>query len=58
MDMSRKESAGHYTIGIYSVERRGRRWIAYGTSWGRTEQIGVYATLAAAHVALTGEPMR
>ena len=55
--MAKKEAVGRYQIGDWSVEREGRIW--------RAESRGIcgwlclkFGTLAAAHLHLTGEPMR
>lgn len=55
MNMARKEASGSYVIGIYVVEREGNYWIAYGRDFGFRRR---FPTLAAAHLELTGEPMR
>lgn len=57
MNMARKDRAGLYQIGIWTVERRGRRWFAESECiLGRT--VLRFDTLEAAHIQLTGEPRR
>ena len=59
MTMIRKESAGDYQIGIWSVRRDGRKWLAQATGPGTvgdgsppiTYQIGIWS------VRRDGEPM-
>lgn len=54
-NMARKIALSEYQIGIYTLTKIGSRWEA--TS--RDERFSQwYKTLAAAHLALTGEPMR
>lgn len=55
MNMARKQGFGHYTIGIYEVIRNRREWIARGRDFGFEKR---FPTLEAAHLQLTGEPMR
>jgi hypothetical protein len=57
MTMLRKESAGDYQIGIWSVRREGRRWLAQATGPGTLGDGSphYYPTLAAAYLAMTGE---
>lgn len=52
--MIRKESAGDYQIGIYAVQREGRKWVATTDRLGFRKE---FPTLAAAYLELTGEPM-
>jgi hypothetical protein len=54
----RKESAGDYQIGIWSVCREGRKWLAVSTGPGTLGDGSphYYPTLRAAYLALTGEP--
>jgi len=52
MTMMRKEAAGDYQIGIWSVRREGRRWLAQSGDGSPH----YYASLHAAYLALTGEP--
>lgn len=54
MNMARKRF-GYYAIGIYEVTRSGREWIARGRDFNFEKR---FSTLAAAHLELTGEPMR
>jgi hypothetical protein len=58
--MARREAPGAYQIGIYAVERVGKLWRAHAVGPGTigTGYAGQWPTLAAAHLALTGEPMR
>lgn len=58
MSMARKDVAGEYQIGIYTVTRLARnRWEAWSTCiLGEYRQ--EFSTLAAAYLHLTGEPMR
>jgi hypothetical protein len=58
--MARKETAGEYQIGIWNVRREGRVWIAVATGPGTIGDGSPqrFPTLAAAHLALTGEPIR
>lgn len=59
-NMARKEHAGNYQIGIYSVERVGRRkWEAHAGGPGTIGDgyIGTFPTLRAAHRQITGEDM-
>ena len=61
MAMIRKESAGCYQIGIWCVERVGSRyWLATATGPGTIGDGSPqrFPTLAAAYLALTGEPLR
>ena len=60
MTMIRKESAGDYQIGIWSVRRDGRKWLAQATGPGTVGDGDPhsYPTLSAAYLALTGEPLR
>ena len=54
-NMARKEAPGFYCIGIYDVQREGTRWVARGRDFGFAQS---FPSLAAAHLQLTGEPMR
>lgn len=54
-NMTRKEAPGSYVIGIYAVEREGTRWVATTGRFGFRQS---FPSLAAAHLSLTGEPMR
>lgn len=58
--MLRKDGPGAYRIGIYEVERRGRRRHATAFAPGTIGdgKVGSFRTLAAAYLALTGEPLR
>ena len=54
-NMARKEAPGRYQIGIYSVEREGKRWRVTT----RDENFRMtFRSLAEAHRQLTGESMR
>ncbi len=58
MNMARKEAAGIYQIGIWTVERRARRkWIAEAECILGRSTIE-FTSLDAAHLQLTGEPRR
>ena len=57
VDMARREGPGEYQIGVYTVTRRGRRWEAWATG-ALGEYRKDFPSLAAAHLVLTGEPMR
>lgn len=59
-NMARREGPGAYQIGIYAVTRAGRTWTAQATGPGTIGDgfAGDFASLGAAHLALTGEPMR
>jgi hypothetical protein len=59
MSMMRKECAGHYQIGIWSVRREGARWITQATGPGTIGDgsPSYHSTLADAYEALTGERM-
>lgn len=60
MSMARKEAPGEYQIGIWCVTRIKRGvWEARATGPGTLGDGSphTYKTLAAAHLALTGEPM-
>lgn len=58
-NMARKEAPGSYVIGIWSVERKGAAWEAraFGPGTMGNGSPEIYPTLAAAHLALTGEAM-
>lgn len=58
MNMARKEGPGDYQIGIWSVRREGKQWLAQAVGPGAIGDGSphYYPTLAAAHLALTGEP--
>ena len=57
MTMMRKEAAGDYQIGIWSVRKEGRVWIAQATGPGTIgDERHLFVTLGAAYLALTGEP--
>lgn len=61
MSMARKEAPGVYQIGIWSVQRlKTRNWLATATGPGTIGDgsAQTFDTLAAAYLALTGEPMR
>lgn len=55
-NMARKEAPGLYVIGIYDVQRKHGWWIARGRDFGSERM--AFPTLGAAHLHLTGEPMR
>lgn len=57
-NMARKEGPGDYQIGIWSVRREGKQWLAQAVGPGTIGDGSphYYPTLAAAHLALTGEP--
>lgn len=59
MTMLRKECAGDYQIGIWSVRREGARWLAQATGPGTIGDGSphYYPTLSAAYEAFTGERM-
>lgn len=58
MNMARKDAPGVYQIGIWTVERRGRRkWVAEAECiLGRSTL--AFPSLDAAHLQLTGEERR
>lgn len=60
MAMIRKESAGDYQIGIWSVRRAGRAWVAQASGPGTIGDGSPqrFTTLADAYLQLTGEPLR
>lgn len=60
MSMLRKDGPGAYRVGIYEIQRQGRRWIAAAFGPGTIGDGGrtAYPTLAAAYLAITGEPLR
>lgn len=57
--MARCDQPGLWQIGIYSVERVGALWTACAVGPGTigSGHVGDFPTLAAAYLALTGEPM-
>jgi hypothetical protein len=59
-NMARPDGPGAYQIGIYHVRRQGRGWTARASGPGTLGDgfAGDFASLGAAHLALTGEPMR
>lgn len=59
-NMARREAPGVYQIGIYAVTREDKVWNARAIGPGTIGDgfVGSFATLAAAHKALTGEPMQ
>lgn len=57
-NMARKTRKGVYQIGIYAVEKTAKGWTAHAVGPGTLGDgfIATYPSLAAAHLALTGEP--
>lgn len=60
MSMARKDGPGLYQVGIYQVRRERRRWLAHAVGPGTIGDgyVGTFDSLAAAYLALTGEPLR
>lgn len=58
--MARQIEAGEWQIGIWNVTRCGRSWRAVATGPGTVGDGSPqrFGSLAAAHLALTGEPMQ